>query len=436
MKRYIYAIMAFLALGMASCTTTKGLLKQATAFEQNGLIADAAEYYLQAVNKKPTNVDAKLGLVRCGQQVIDKKIAMFEEVYKSGNNEKSVELFNDIERYRSRVLRTGTELYVSAESREMYEDAKNVVINQKYAEGNEQLKAGNFKEAEAAFREVVSLKKNFKDTQSKLQIAVCEPYYRTATSQFDGGHYRSAYRTIEKMQSQYATYKDIIEIKSACLAYGRLHVVIPPVKSNWLNRTKAENVRNALTQYISEIPSPFITIYSNIDNLPQEGQVVVLDFALNSYNYYKSDLYDEEARGWLRRKEKKGDETVTVYDKAIYHICSQNCSLSFKIVGNMYDASTGNQLYNRKFTLTSNDGIRYAWFDGNPKNLVKGHWRKTRDMDKQEEYVEDNSRANRELAELFDSRRILLSQEELLDGMMGEVSAPFIDIIVNILNND
>lgn len=436
MKRYCFVVLALALLGLSSCKTANSLVKKGIKFEESGLFADAAEFYYQALLKKQTNIDAKIGLQRCGQQVVETKLNAFENVYVSGDNERAVELYQNTDSYYKRMKRVGVELVIPNEYTQQYEDAKNVFINEKYAEGSKYLEQENFKGAADAFQQIVALKADFKDTRTKLQIAICEPLYRTAVSLMNNGHFRSAYATIEQIQKKYDTYKDIIDLKTVCLENGRLTVVVPMVRSGRQNRERAEAVRSLLVQSITSLNSPFIDIYIDVRDAQSNGQMVVLDATLSRYEFIKEPPMTREERGWLRRIEKKDNEKVTVYDKVIYYVTTQRCMLKLKLTGTLIDASNGNHLSTNTYDNVLTDEICFGEFDGNYKNLVQGHWRKPGDRDSREEYVEDNTKANQMIADLFQSRRKLLTQNDLLKEMMYEVSAPYVDAIANILAND
>lgn len=429
-------VIAFAMLGLVSCKTSNNLVKKGIKFEENGLVADAAEFYYQALLKKSTNIDAKIGLKRCGQQIVETKLNAFEDVYVSGNNERAVELYQSTESYYKRMQKVGVELNIPNEYTEQYEDAKNVFVNQKYAEGSKYLEEENFKGAADAFQQIMSLKSDFKDTRLKLQTAVCEPLYRTASALMSHGHYRSAYATIEQIQSRYDTYKDIIDLKTVCLENGRLAVIVPPVTSGRQIRERADAVRSLLVNNIMALNSPFVDIYVDVRDVNASGQLVVLDAKLNRYDFVKEPPFTREERGWLRRIEKKDNEKVTVYDKVTYYVTTQRCVLNVRFTASLIDASNGNAICSHTFNKEFVDEVCYGEFDGNYKNLVHGHWRRPGDRDTKEEYVEDNSKANQQMADLFQSRRKLLTQNDLLIEMMGEISAPYIDAIANILAND
>ena len=68
MVKYLSWIMILVFL--TGCASKK-FTKRGEKFEQAGLYEDAAEYYYQAVKRKGTNLDAKVGLRKNGQLLLD-----------------------------------------------------------------------------------------------------------------------------------------------------------------------------------------------------------------------------------------------------------------------------------------------------------------------------------------------------------------------------
>ena len=55
---------------MITCSGSKKYFKAAERLEKQGLINDAANYYLQSLQRKPTFVDARIKLIEVGQKHI------------------------------------------------------------------------------------------------------------------------------------------------------------------------------------------------------------------------------------------------------------------------------------------------------------------------------------------------------------------------------
>ena len=90
----------FHVLLLVSGCASKRFTKQAAKFEQAGLYEDAAEYYYEAVKRKDSNVEAKLGLRKNGQITLENKLSAFMTAYNGADYQEAVYKYKDAESYQ------------------------------------------------------------------------------------------------------------------------------------------------------------------------------------------------------------------------------------------------------------------------------------------------------------------------------------------------
>ena len=144
---------------ITSCAS-KRYVKKAAKFEEAGLYEDAAEYYYQAVKKKDSNVDGKLGLRKTGQMTLDRKLADFTSAYKQSDYKKAVYNYLDAEKYNNKIKAVNVDLDFPEYHKEYYEEAKGDYLNKKYADGVDKLNREDFTAALTVFEEIKGLIKN------------------------------------------------------------------------------------------------------------------------------------------------------------------------------------------------------------------------------------------------------------------------------------
>ena len=83
-------LLSLLAVFLLSCSGTKKMTKKAVAFEQQGMYSEASAYYLLALERKRTNIDAAMGLKRTGQLVMDDYLADFFKSHTANDSKASV----------------------------------------------------------------------------------------------------------------------------------------------------------------------------------------------------------------------------------------------------------------------------------------------------------------------------------------------------------
>ncbi|MBK7818715.1 MAG: hypothetical protein IPJ60_15110 [Sphingobacteriaceae bacterium] len=96
-------IITLLLVALMACTGTKKYFKAAEKLEKQGLVNEAAEFYLESLQRKPTNVDARIKLKEVGQKYVSFMSSEFFRNYNTGQNEKSIENFEKLKNFTGRT---------------------------------------------------------------------------------------------------------------------------------------------------------------------------------------------------------------------------------------------------------------------------------------------------------------------------------------------
>lgn len=426
-----------LCLVLASCNTSKSYVKKAVKYEQNELINDAMNYYALALDKKSDNIDAKIGLKRTAQQLVDEHLLTFDEAYDMGDDDRSVELYEEVLSFESRLRRYGVGITVSQARRQNYENAKNAFLSAKYEEGCNLLEAERFNEAELVLSEIVERNANYMEASEKLKTAVCEPYYRTAKEQMLAGKYRKAYQTIEMARSRYFSYRDMMDLSLECLEKGKVAIIIPPIKDKGkAGKQKMDGIYDYAVAMIRGINSPFIMLYESEDEAVDVANRLKLSMTANEYKYFCSMVNYEEKRGYQRKVGKRGSHEYTEYDKVTYNIATQSCRLSLNMTISLKNLKSGNTLFSNSDKKDLSDNVKYIVYGGDSSKLIKGYWRKFMQLTGEHEHIDDNEDANREMDNLINARRTLQSENEMASRLTYEFVSPFVSSIENYLDHE
>ena len=113
-RRYSISLPALLPLTlvllMSACSGSKGLYKKGGQLEEAGMYQEATEYYINALARKKTNVDAKIALKRSGQKVLDEHLTSFYQAHAIDQHERAVESYLKAQQFRDRVKLVGVGL--------------------------------------------------------------------------------------------------------------------------------------------------------------------------------------------------------------------------------------------------------------------------------------------------------------------------------------
>ncbi|HNW68613.1 MAG TPA: hypothetical protein PKK66_07180 [Bacteroidales bacterium] len=400
-----------------SCLSSK-YAEKAFEYEQVGLTADAFFNYCKAVDKDDDNMDAKLGLKRTGQIILDEKLGSFNAAYSKGEFAQSVLLYEEAATLFTEVQKLGVTLSFPSYYKEYYEESKNGFLSDKYVKACQWLDNGEFVRAEIAFKEILAYDKNYKDAGEKLQIAISEPKYRNAIQVMESGKYRKAYFLFEPIKN----YKDVGDLRTECLEKGTAVLVIQNRVKN-ANADFSNSFISMLTEKLQKMNDPFIRISMSVpENSTAKNYQLVCDLKTLTYN--ESDLKSERKKGWLRvtKNHFLTGEIYFDYEKIYYYVYSKQSTLDFAMQYSFLRNADKSVAKSNFKSYRSTDAIEYATYSGDKKNLFPGYWKKEHSLfSNDEDFINTNPAEYRKLQELFSARQTLSASDGLLRQAVDKV---------------
>ena len=109
------------ALILMSCSVNSQSIKQAKGLEQSGNFRDAATAYHQFLFRKPSHKDARAGLQRTGQRVVDDLLGVFWAKYNLEVYRVAIKAYQDARDFELQIAANttvmGTALYTDSYAR-------------------------------------------------------------------------------------------------------------------------------------------------------------------------------------------------------------------------------------------------------------------------------------------------------------------------------
>lgn len=395
---HLFLFGAFAAFLAASCTGSKSLAKKGAKLDESGLYAEAADMYLQSLMRNNRNVDAKIGLKKTGQLLLNDKLGNFFKAFGVGDSkEEAVNAYLAAKGYAERVGMYGVVLEIPDNYTKDFNEVKGQYLAEQYARGQELMAAKDYKGAEAVFAKITALEPSFKDSGKLQDVAYLEPLYASGKDALAQGRFRQAYEDLNKVTVKDAGYKDASALKNEAVEKGRYAIAVLPFAGT--NKDQAARVQALATTSLTEISDPFIKVVDrdNIERILAEqrlGLSGVVDEAtavqagklMGAHAVLMGTLIDyREEAGSLKRSTKEGFQAyqlkvpdpmnpghmmlVTRYKPARYTEYYQenkvSCSFSYKLVS----LETGEVLLSKVVDRSVDDHAWYASFDGDRNAL-------------------------------------------------------------------
>lgn len=447
MKAVCTAFSLLLLAGAASCTGSKPLAKKAAKLDAGGMYAEAADMYLQSAIRNANNVDAKIGLKKTGQMLLNDKLSTFFKAFSMDEDkEGAVNAFLDAQQYQQRVQRAGVALEIPASYATDFKQVKGEYLLQLYDKGQEQLGQKDYPGAEATFAKIGQLEPGYKDASSLQNVAFLEPLYISGKAALAAGQYRKAYADLGRVTARNAAYKDAAALQNQCVEKGRYPIAVMPFTTTaaavGAKSAQAATMQALVTSALTNLNDPFITVVDrdNIQKILDEqklGMSGVVDESsavsagklLGAQAVLMGSLISyQEDNGRLRQSTKEGyegyqvkemntetgqEQYVTKY-KPVNYVESYRenkavISFSYKLVS----LETGQVLMSKVVDRDAADHAWYATYDGNAQAL----------MPKLNGGVDTRNSARRDLAALLAAPRNVKTAADLGNDLLRSTSS-------------
>jgi tetratricopeptide (TPR) repeat protein len=402
--KYALSVLALTALlAVASCSGSKSFSKRGAQLDASGMYAEAAEMYLQSAMRSSKNVDAKIGLKKTGQQVLNDKLGLFFKAFSLGSDkEAAVNAYLDAKDYQDRVRRVGVSLDIPDSYGTDYQQVKGEYLVQLYTQGHALLDQKDYPAAEALFAKIGKLEPGYKDAGSLQELAYLEPLYTSGKADLEAGRYRQAYAALDSVVVKSPAYKDAAALRQECVEKGRYAIAVLPFSSANGGRrgdpAQAAALQAYVTSALTDIDDPFLSIVDR-DNIQRildeqrlgmsgvvdEGTAVSAGKLMGAQAVVMGTLIDyKETPGALRRSTKDGFESYQVKQlntetnqytyltkyrpvkyTEYYQENTATVSFSFKLVS----LETGEVLLSKVMDQRSSDHAYYAAYTGNANTL-------------------------------------------------------------------
>ena len=449
MKQILLALV--LGILLAGCASNR-YVKKAGLLENSGLYSDAADNYFSSLQSNINNIDAKLGLQRTGQLVLDDKMDKFKTQYQNGVAKDAVYAYRAGEEYYKKLQGVGIKLIFPEEQASYYREVEDTYLNSLYQDASKALDLEQFSSAEAHFSEILSIDNNYKDAKSKWTIAKFEPLYRNGKELMGNSMYRSAYLEFKNIVDKVKVYENSLDLMNESLAQAKLTIYVPSINTNFSSyKILASQLTNKVAKGINSINSPLYEVVGTgatfasdkssaskafqfdrtkgvVNTQPIPNAKAVFNGEIQKYTTSPGTLTKTENKGYIKRVEKYLDEATkltkerTVYDKVVYYEYTMENRVSLSVAYSIKRTDRDELPISDVFNQEKRDRVNYAEFKGDYKLLVPGTWKylgKNSDADK----VYDSASSIQSLRVLFEGKKTIQSITELENALTDECAA-------------
>lgn len=376
---------------MVACTGTKKYFKAAEKLEKQGLVNEAAEFYLESLQRKPTNVDARIKLKDVGQKYVSFMSSEFFRNSNTGQLEASIEGFEKMKNFTARTSALSVQLNYPTAYEDEYNRAIEKYCAKNYDIGAELVKQKKYTESLVYLNNVNKYKPEFKKTKELKTTATCEPQYQNAINYIQSKNYAMAFNVLTNIQNTTNSYKDSKELYELCAAQqAKSLLLFQPKNPAYPNTTDFlfNNFSQTATQKFTHIEvinnSPFVNLPGN--NI--EGNVDLIQAIRKASGADFFYVFDVTARnpqfqGPSRVKGKcfqkvtyKKNDTlyITEYKATDYFQVKSKRIFSYIFNYKLVNALTNQIVSFQSLTVSKADEVEYNEFTSPPKGALDDYF--------------------------------------------------------------
>ncbi len=385
LKFIINIFLVIVSIFALSCTGSKKYFKAAERLEKQGLVNDAAEYYFESLQRKPTNVEARIKLKEVGQKYVSMLSSEFFRNYNTQQLEASMETYEKLKEFDSKT----SALNVKLDYPKTYEeDYKKCVENYCSKNYNEALVLVNQKKYREAIPYLDKIKKYnpaYKNSQQLEIVAVCEPLYQSAINSLENKNYSSAHNLLVNIKSKTENYKDsrdLLEMTSA--QQTKSFILFEPKPGR---DASEQSIKEYLVNNFNQLAIQKMEAVKIINNTPFQNATARVDFNNNTNvdliqairkatgadyfyvfditnkNEFSSGLNKTPARGYQEVKTRKNDTLIiTEYKPFDYNLVKAQRSFSYDFKYKIINAYTNQIVSSQTQSFKSWDAVEYQEF--------------------------------------------------------------------------
>jgi len=394
---YFRFFLFFSLIFILSCDSSKTYVLEGDKNLQGGHFDDAANYYYNALLIKKDNKEAKQGLKKAGQSVLDDKFSAFGKLVVENKAQEAVMQYKYNEKYYQNIKAVGVELNWPDMYHEVYEDIRDEYISKIYDQGLALMKLNKYDKAEEAFERIASIDSSYKNVSVLKLQSVLEPLYAEGNKQMRLENYKAAYRNFNKLLSYDEGYKDTKKMRDEALqkATVTLGVVLnnsvkypgnedkmlyeqcmaslvksPGAFLKIIDRDNVEQLLKEQQQGMSGIIDPLTAakagkmIGLKYLLLIDPGELKMLDQKPETVKQAAYEAFDEN----LGRMQGTS-QFVTRFRKVYYDETTQSHRVNGRVFYQLISIQTGQVLTSDVINSEKKDEQVLAKFNGDPRNL-------------------------------------------------------------------
>lgn len=379
-----------------SCSGSKKYFKAAEKLEKQGLFNEAANYYLESLQRKPTNVASRIKLKEVGQKHASSLASEFFRNYNTQQLEPSIETFERLKEFTDKTAALDVKLDYPKAYDEDYQKSIENYCQKNYSQASTLVNQKKFSNALEYIAKVKKYNPTYKTIIQLDIVATCEPLYQSAVNSLESKNYAGALNLLSTIKNKTENYKDSKDLLDLSIAQQTKSFMLfePKDKSagaekeiedylfDNFNQVASQSFKNTKiinnTPFVSLPQASDINTAGNIDLIQAIRKATGTDFFyvydVSNKKEYNSGPQKQALKGYQEVKTRVNDTSVrTEYKEFGYTQVKANRSFSFEFKYKLIDANSNQIVASQTQNIIAQNAVEYnefaKQFGGNVNSL-------------------------------------------------------------------
>lgn len=232
---------------LSACNSERKVLERGAIYEREGMLAEAHALYTEHYARRERSVEAHVGMKRTAQGISDRIQAEARGHYLNNDLAAGDRARERVEAYHAQQLRHRIELHWAPTLDADRQRAVEHIAEKALDAAKEALRAERYEEALSEAQRALSLVPALKEAEYIQRIATIEPWYQQARRAMGLKLWREAFRLLDKVTRQDATYKDAWILQEQCREQALLPLAYVPLYNGQLYANELSGVLGGST---------------------------------------------------------------------------------------------------------------------------------------------------------------------------------------------
>ncbi len=369
---------------LPACNGSKKYFKAAERLEKQGLIADAAGYYLESLQRKPTNVQARIKLKEVGQKHISNLSSEFFRNYNTQQIEPAMESFEQLKDFNLKAGALGVQFDYPKTYDEDYQKAVETFCLKNYNQASVLVNQKKYSQALSHINAIKKYNNSYKNTPQLEIISVCEPLYQSAVNNLENKNYSGALGVLSAMRAKTENYKDSKDLFDLASAQQtKSFILFEPAHSPDRSEQEIQDYlfnnfgqvalqKFSAAKIINNTPFQNASANNDLNNSNDVDLIQAIRKATGADYFYVYDVTNNKeinsgpaktpARGYQEVSTKTGTVVTTEYKAFDYNVVKAQRSYAYDYKYKLINAYTNQIVASQTQNISSVDAIEYQEF--------------------------------------------------------------------------